>query len=122
MPIFDWAVFRIFLSCNIISLLLSILTSFVKENVGRILSILVLFIITIYTILQAGFDNFLGVYISLGTSSQLGAVKEYIGDYFASFDAVFGTMLIPFVLYCVYKIWFEKKVFKNYYIPKKKKS
>ncbi len=116
MPIFDWAVFRIFLSCNIISLLLSILTSFVKEKVGRILSILVLFIITIYTILQAGFDNFLGVYISLGTSSQLGAVKEYIGDYFASFDAVFWTMLIPFVLYCVYKIRFEKKVFKNYYM------
>ncbi len=112
MPIFDWAVLRIFISSNILSLFVSILTSFMKEKIGNIFSGIVLFIIAIYTTLQAGFQNFLGVYISLGTSSQLGAVKEYIGDYFSSFNPLFWTIFIPFVLYLIYKIFIENKIFR----------
>lgn len=119
MAIFDWAVFRIFLSCNIISLIISILTCFLKESIGRILEILMLFIITAYTIAQAGFENFIGVYISIGTSSQLGAVTEYIKDYFASFDAVFWTMAIPFILYVLYKYFLEKRIFRTLYKEEK---
>lgn len=119
MAILDWAVFRIFLSCNIIALIISILTCFLKETIGRILEIIVLFIITAYTIAQAGFENFIGVYISIGTSSQLGAVTEYIKDYFASFDAVFWTMAIPFILYVLYKCFLEKRIFKTLYKEEK---
>lgn len=115
MPIFDWGVFRIFLSCNILAMFISCLTCFLKELVGKIISCAVLLLATIYTILQAGFMNFLGVYISIGTSSQLGAVKEYIADYFASFDAVFWLMLLPFVFYVVYKFFLEQKLFEEYY-------
>ena len=78
------------------------------------LSIIVLLIATIYAIMQAGFENYLGVFISLGTSSQLGAVTEYIKDYFDSFNPLFYTMAIPFVIYIVYKLWIEKLIFKNY--------
>lgn len=115
MPILDWAVFRIFLSCNLLSLLIAILTCFISELASKIVSSLVLFIATIYTILQAGFMNFLGVYISIGTSSQLGAVKGYIADYFASFDAIFWAMLLPFIMYEVYKIFLERKLFQEYF-------
>ncbi len=119
MPILDWAVFRIFISCNLVALLISLLTSFMKDKIGNIVSSLILFVITVYTILQAGFQNFLGVYMSFGTSSQLGAVKEYIGDYFASFDPVFWTMLIPFILYIVYKIFLEPRIFTKFYKEEK---
>lgn len=117
-PVLDWAVFRIFLSCTIISLLISILTCFLKEKLGTILQIFVLFIATIYAILQAGFENFLGVYISIGTSSQLGAVKDYIKDYLASFNPSFWVILIPFIVYILYKCFFEKRLFSAYFKEK----
>ena len=119
MAVFDWAIFRIFLSCNIIALVISIITCFLKESIGRVIEIIVFFIITAYTICQAGFENFIGVYISIGTSSQLGAVTEYIKDYFASFDAIFWTMAIPFLLYVVYKCFLEKKIFVSLYKEEK---
>lgn len=86
-----------------------------KETTGKIISSMLFLLATIYAILEAGFKNFLGVYISLGTSSQLGAVKEYISDYFSSFNPLFYTMVIPFFLYLFYKIFFEKRVFKSYF-------
>lgn len=116
MPIFDWAIFRIFLSCNIFSLSISILSCFLKEKISTIVETVVLFIATIYAILQAGFKNFLGVYISIGTSSQLGAVREYVKDYLASFNPSFWLLLLPFVLYILYKCFLEKKVFASYFI------
>ncbi len=112
MPILDWAVLRIFISCNILSLFVSICTCFMNRKLGNIFSSLILFVASIYTTLQAGFKNFLGIYISLGTSSQLGAVKEYVGDYLASFNPLFWTILIPFVLFILYKIFLEKKFFR----------
>lgn len=115
MAIIDWSTFRIFLGCNILSLIVSLLCSFVKEKVGNIISGIFLFIATVYAIMQAGFENYIGVYVSLGTSSQLGAVREYISDYFSSFNPLFYLMIIPFVLFILYKIFIEKKVFKNYF-------
>ncbi len=121
MSIFDWAVFRIFIGCNIISLLVSFIEQFLSDKINNIISGIVLLIATIYAIMQAGFENYLGVYVSLGTSSQLGAVKEYIKDYFDSFNPLFYTMLVPFILYIIYKIFGEKKIFKNYYKEKNTK-
>ncbi len=115
LALLDWAVFRIFIGCNLFAFIISSMTCFMKESIGRILSIFILFVATIYAILQAGFENFLGVYISIGTSSQLGAVAEYIQDYLASFNPHFWLMLIPFILYVLYKFFLEKKIFKYYY-------
>ncbi len=115
MPLVDWAMARLFLSCNIFALVVSLIVLPLKEKQGRIISILLLLITTIYAILQAGFKNYLGVYISFKTSGQLGAVTEYVRDYFDSFNPYFYTMLIPFILYFFYKFFFEKKIFKTYY-------
>ena len=37
------------------------------------------------SIILSGFNNFIGVYMSLGTSSQLGAVIDYIREFVLSF-------------------------------------
>ncbi len=87
---------------------------FLKENWGKIFSILVLFVFTVYALLQAGFLNYVGVYMSFGTSSQLGAVKDYVSDYFATFNPWYYTMLIPFILYVIYKCFIEKRIYRNY--------
>ena len=65
-PIIDWAVLRIFLGINVISLLFSLLLSFVGRIVGNIICFLISLASSIYAIAQVGFLNYLGVYISFG--------------------------------------------------------
>lgn len=115
MSILDWSTIRIFLGCNIISLLIAFISLFTKEKTNKVISFTVMGIACIYAIMQAGFENYLGVFISLGTSSQLGAVTEYIRDYFDSFNPWFYMLTIPFLLYIIYKVSFERKVFSGYF-------
>ena len=110
--VLDWSSLRIFIGISIISLFLSILLSFCKKWIANILTFLIVIIATIYAIAQAGFENYLGVYISINTSSQLGAVKEYVRDYIASFNGIFYIIAIPLVLLIIYKI-LEKFILKD---------
>ena len=102
LPIFDWAMLRIFLGINIISLLLSVLYSFCGRIAGNILSFITALVATIYAIAQAGFVNYLGDFMSLGTSSQAGAVKDYISDYIASFSWMFWFIAIPLIFMALF--------------------
>ena len=110
--VLDWSSLRIFIGISIISLFLSILLSFCKKWIANILTFLIVIIATIYAIAQAGFENYLGVYISINTSSQLGAVKEYVRDYIASFNGILYIIAIPLVLLIIYKI-LEKFILKD---------
>lgn len=110
MPLFDWAVFRIFLSINIISIILAILLSFLGRIVSNIGIFLVAAAATIYAIAQAGFDNFLGTYMSLGTRNQAGAVKEFTEEYLGSFKVSFYFIAIPLLLLIIYFILIERRV------------
>lgn len=110
MPLIDWAVLRIFLGINIISMICSILFSFCGRIASNILTYIVALVGTIYTFIQASFYNYIGVFVSLGTSNQLGAVKEYIKDYMDSFKSSFYYILIPLLLITIYYLVFERKV------------
>lgn len=110
--VLDWSSLRIFMGISIISLFLSILLSFCKKWIANIFTFLIVIIATVYAIAQAGFENYLGVYISINTSSQLGAVKEYVRDYIASFNGIFYIITIPLVLLIIYKI-LEKFILKD---------
>lgn len=109
-PIIDWATLRIFLGINAISLLFSFIFSFMGRIVGNILTFIITLASSIYAIAQVGFLNYLGVYISFGTSSQAGAVKDYIGDYLSSFEWNYYLMLIPPILLLLFYIFFDKKL------------
>ena len=109
-PVFDWATLRIFLGINAISLFLSILLSLTGRIAGNILSFIISLASAIYSIAQIGFLNYLGVYISFGTSSQAGAVKDYIGDYLASFEWTYFLVLIPSILLLLFYIFLDRRV------------
>lgn len=109
-PILDWATLRIFLGINVISLLLSILFSLAGRIAGNILCFIISLASSIYAIAQIGFLNYLGVYISLGSSSQAGAVKDYIGDYLSSFQMNYFLVLIPTVLLLLFYIFLDRKL------------
>ena len=109
-PIFDWATVRIFLGVNVISLFFAVVLSLAGRIAGNILSFIISLASSIYAIIQVGFLNYLGVYISFGTSSQAGAVKDYIGDYLASFEWNYFLIFIPTILLLAFYIFFDKKI------------
>ena len=109
-PVFDWALLRIFVGINIISLILSAIFSLFGRIVSNVLCFIVALASTIYGIAQVGFYNYLGVYLSFGTSSQVGAVKDYIMDYLQSFTWKYWLIAIPLVLMLLFYILFDHRI------------
>lgn len=94
----DYATLRIFLSSFILSLIVTFLSSLTKRKwLRNTINLIFIFAYSIYTWLQLGFINYLGVYISFNTSSQFGAVTDYIFDYLMSFKAIYYTIFTPFL-------------------------
>lgn len=108
--IIDWATWRIFLSSFFLSFLVTFFLFFFKKMQTRRRGIAIfLFIATIYTWIQAGFNSFLGVYVSFGTSSQIGAVTSYIKEFLVSYKPEYYLIFVPFVLYIWYMILRNKQ-------------
>lgn len=110
LPLIDWAVLRIFIGINIVSLICGAVFSLGGRIAGNILTFLVALFSAIYSIVQAGFVNYLGVYISLGTSSQAAAVTDYIGDYLASFSWTFIFIALPVVLLLLFYLFVDYRI------------
>ena len=102
LPIFNWSTLRIFIGINLISLFLGFLYSLCGRIAGNVLTFITSLFLSIYAIAQAGFLNYVGVYMSFGTSSQIGAVKDYFGDYFGSFKWTFWLLLLPNIILILY--------------------
>ncbi len=109
--LFDYALLRILLGVNIISLILGALYSFCGRIAGNILTFITTLVLTIYGILQIGFYNYLGDYISFGNSSQAGAVTDYIGDYFSSFSWNYWLLLIPVGILLFFYLFVDHRIY-----------
>ena len=105
----EFSLIRILLGIMFISIIFSSLLSLLKRLATKIIISILVFLFSFYSFLQAGFHNFLGVYMSFQTSSQLGAVTSYIKDFFASFKPLYFITLIPFILLLIYYIFIDKK-------------
>lgn len=108
--LFNWSIIRIFLGVNMVCLIFGFLYSFCGRIVGNALTIITAFIFTIYSILQTGFYNFIGTFMSLGNLSQLDVVTDYFGDYIASFRWYYWIMLLPFIGVVAYYVLVEHKI------------
>ena len=112
--IFDWATLRILLSSFILATIIEVIVSLIKKKRVRLIIIgVILFIVSVYAWLQTGFRNFLGVYISLGTSSQAPAVLSYVKEFLASYHIEYYLIWIPMILYIIY-FFLPKKWSKKY--------
>jgi len=110
LPLLDWSLLRIFVGINIIALICSAIFSLFGRIVGNILSFLLALVSSAYGIAQAGFYNYLGVYMSLGTTSQAGAVKDYIVDYINSFKWQYWMIGVPVILMLIFYIFFDHRI------------
>ena len=113
MPIFSYPVLRVAISTTFLSAFFAYLFSFTNKIVARVLIGFLIFLTNFYAYIQLGFNNFLGVYISFGTSSQLGAVVDYIKDFLHSIKPLYYSCFIPFIFALPYLIIFEKKLYNN---------
>ena len=96
--IFNKSFINIVLLLNIFSIFIGYLTSLCKGKITFIINASLILIASIYAWIQLGFINYLGVFISSNTSSQFGAVSEYIGEFLKSLLPINYLIFIPFVL------------------------
>ena len=118
LPIFSIANIRILLGLSILALFLAYFLSFLPKIVNKIINLILVFILTIYGIAELGFHNFLGVYASVGTNTQLGAVTSYFGEFMSSFRWTFYLLVIPFFLLLFYYLFLHKRITLD--LPKRK--
>lgn len=110
--IFDWTLFRIFLSSIIVSSIIVVLTNNLKEKMRKKLLIVFDFIVVVYAWLQKGFIDYLGTFISLGNAEQGTKITQYIIDFFSSFGLINHIIFIPFILILLY-LRYEKRLVKH---------
>ena len=90
---------RILISTFLLAMIVTFLSSFCKKKwLRNVINIVYIFIYALYAILQIGFINYLGVYMSFNTSSQFGAVTDYIGDYLSSFKLSYFAVVAPLLV------------------------
>ena len=110
--LFDISMMRIFFSSVFISSIFALIFGNMRIILRKIFTCLFNFVICAYACAQAGFYNFLGVYMSLQTSSQFGAVVDYIKDFLLSFKPIYFILFIPFILTIIYFIFLDKSDYK----------
>ena len=112
----DYSSIRILLSSFIISFIIGNIEYFINKKIHKYINIIFIFICSIYSLAETGFNNFIGVYMSLGTSSQLGAVIDYIREFILSFRWYYYFLLLPFILIILYYIFINNKIIKKFNI------
>ncbi len=102
---FSYALLRIFISSCFLSCFLNVFFRLIKnQKLAKACYVFFILLVGIYALAQLGFNNFLGNYASLNTSSQLGKVTSYIGDYIHSFKGTYYFILLPGVILTIYII------------------
>lgn len=105
----DISTIRILFSTLFLSLIISFIELFLEDKTKKILNIVLIFTISLYSLLQVGLNNFVGVYISLNVSSQTGAVISYVFDFIKSLHWYYYFLMFPFILLIIYYKLLDKK-------------
>jgi len=96
--IFNFSFLRIFFLHNILAALVGYFTSLFKTRTTYIINSIIVFAYSIYALVQVGFYNYIGVYMSVNASGQLGAVTSYIVEFIKSLKIEYFLLLLPSVL------------------------
>lgn len=107
-PVFNIAFLRIFIGLNFIALITSFILSWMNKKYSKFFVVLISLVYTVYAFFQMGFNNFIGVYASVNSSSQLGAVTDYVREFLLSFLPKFYLIFIPFILLILYYVFLDK--------------
>lgn len=115
--IFDYSLLRIFLSSNILSLILTIITTNLPHKIRKSILYIFAFLVSLYSWLQIGFTNFIGMFMSIGNAEQGTKITSYIIDFLCSYRLLMYAVWIPFIIFIIYMI-FERNITKDGYNKK----
>lgn len=93
--IIDISMARVFLSVNIVALLLSAISSFFGRIVGNILTLVFSLVLQAYMILQVAIYNYLGTFMSFKMAGSYNVIKEYLADFVGQFNIKYFFIAIP---------------------------
>lgn len=108
--LFDISMLRIFVGVNLISLILVALYSFCGRIVSNILTFLTALLWTLFALMQIGFYNMFGTFISVTMFSQFNVVKDYIMQYFSNFSLQYLTMFIPIIIMGLFYVTCDHRI------------
>lgn len=112
-PFNDFAVVRILLSSIIISLFVSFIGHFLPKLGQRILNIIYILFVGIYTFAEFGLSSYIGFFMGIGNADQGTKVGEFIRDFFSSYKVIHYTILIPLIIFLIYYIFIDRFITKN---------
>ena len=102
--IISYSTLRIAMFCFLFSAILQLILCTSKNSKNRqTIFEIILGIASLYAFIQIGLKGFVGMYMSLGTTSQAGAVTSFIFNFFKSYRFLDFMIWIPFILFVVYK-------------------
>lgn len=110
LPIISLNILKIFVGLNLVSLLVSLLSSFLGRLASKIICGLVAMLSTIYSIAQVGFYKYIGLFISFNNFKQLDAVVDYIGEYISAIPFTAWLISVPLVILVLYYIFADHKL------------
>lgn len=112
--IFDFELMRIFLFTIVFSLISSFIFTLFKPLVAKILSCMTVFIMGLYTLLQLGFKNFMGNFMSLsmlGGGGDANRISNEVSTFLASIRLEYYLCFLPLIILLILFIW-KKNWFK----------
>ncbi len=93
--IIDISMGRVFLTVNIIALLLSAISSLFGRIAGNILTLLFSLAFQFYMILEASLYNYLGTFVSFKMTGFYSVVREYLADFIGHFNYMYLLIAVP---------------------------
>lgn len=114
-----FGILRIALSSFILSLFISLISSYFNKIVSKLFKIIFSVVITFYVFVEVGLYNYIGFYMGIGNSEQGTKTLDYIADFFKSLKPTYYLLLIPLILIILYYCLVDKKLLK---FEEKKKS
>lgn len=109
----DIAVFRIFISSLMLSLIWSFLAHFLPKLGARIMNIIYIIFVSVYSFIEFGLFNFLGFFMGVGNSEQGTKVLGYIRDFMAALEPKYYLILGVGVLFILYYVIIDRLIMKN---------
>lgn len=111
--VFTSSLIRVFICTSIIAIIFGYISSLFSHKVMNIINNIIIFLFSIYAWLQLQFNVYIGVYMSVNASTQLGAVKDYIIDFIKAIKPINYLIFIPsfiaIILTIIISILIKKK-------------
>jgi phosphoglycerol transferase MdoB-like AlkP superfamily enzyme len=107
----DIELIRIILFNLSTALLLGYLFSFFKRRTASILMLITVFVSGLYVIIQLGFKNFMGNYMSLNAAGDgAGRVTEYVIEFIKYIKPIYYLSFLPFIILSILVIFKKDKL------------